>query len=529
MIKIRQLKVDLQVKNINDIKIILAKRLNVKDSDIENIFIRKKSLDARDKNNIHYSYEIDIISKREKEILKKHHSMDISLTQEEKYTLPLSGDKKLLVRPIIVGSGPSGLFAAYILAEKGYRPLIIERGEKIEDRIKSVEKFWETGFLNVESNVCFGEGGAGTFSDGKLNTLVKDKKNRILKIFTTFVECGAPEEIMYESKPHIGTDLLRNVIINMRKKIMKMGGDFLYNAKLSDIIVKNEEIKYIEINNQKLIPCELLVLAIGHSAKDTYKMLYEKKMNMTTKPFAIGIRIQHPQAMINNSQYGNIDNILPSASYKLTYTTSKNRGVYSFCMCPGGYVINASSEEQCLVINGMSNHERDEKNANSAIVVTVTEEDIGKNPMEALEYQSNLELIAYKKGNGSIPVQLWKDFNENTISKIFHDVKPVFKGKYTFANLNEILPTYICDALKEAIPYFDKKIKGFARDDAIIAGIESRTSSPVRIERDENLMSNIKGIYPIGEGAGYAGGITTSAIDGIKVAEKIIEEYSFIQ
>lgn len=525
MIKVRQIKVDIEDKNIETIKRKTIEKLKINKSDLLDLKIIKESIDARKKETIHYSYEVNVLIKNEKEVLKKNKSKDIEKIKEEIYKFQVTGTKKLSNRPIIVGSGPAGLFAAYLLAEHGYNPLIIERGEKVEDRIKSVEKFWETGILNKNSNVSFGEGGAGTFSDGKLNTLISDKENRIRKVFEIFVEFGAKEEILYIQKPHIGTNILRKVVINMRNKIISMGGEFRYNTTLTDIGIENGKIKHIIVNNNEKIECDVLILAIGHSARDTFKMLYDKRINMKSKPFAVGIRIQHPQDMINKSQYKEYWDKLPNASYKLTYTTKAKRGVYSFCMCPGGYVVNASSEENLLAINGMSNYERESKNANSAIVVTITPDDFGCNPLDGIKYQRELEKLAYEKGNKNIPVQLWKDFVNKKISTTFGDIKPVFKGNYKFADLNEVLPIYICDALKEAIHYFDTKIKGFGREDSIIAGIESRTSSPVRIERNEKYISNIEGIYPCGEGAGYAGGITSAAVDGIKVAEKISELY----
>jgi len=525
VIKVRQIKVNIEDKSIFNIKKKVIDKLRIKESDIIDLKIVKESIDARRKDNIHYSYEVNVLLKNEDVVLRKNKSSDIEAVNEEKYIFKGVGNKELLHRPVIVGSGPCGLFCAYLLGEMGYCPLIIERGEKVEDRVKSVEKFWESGILNKESNVSFGEGGAGTFSDGKLNTLINDKENRIRKVFETFVECGASDEILYMQKPHIGTNVLRNVVVNMREKIISMGGEFRYNTCLTDIEIDNDMVKSIIVNDNEKIDCDVLVLAIGHSARDTFKMLYDKGLNMKSKPFAVGVRIEHPQDMINESQYGKYKDKLPSASYKLTYTTTTKRGVYSFCMCPGGYVVNASSEEGMIAVNGMSNHERDSENANSAIVVTVTPNDFGNNPLDGIEYQRNLERLAFVKGNKNIPVQLWKDFVDKKISTGFGDIKPIFKGNYAFADLNEVLPEYICDSLKEGISYFDTKIKGFARGDSILAGVESRTSSPVRIERDENFISNVKGIYPCGEGAGYAGGITSAAVDGIKVAEKIANLY----
>ena len=516
MIRVRQVKVSIKKNNLLDE---VARKLNVNKLDIINYKINKQSIDARKKNDIYYVYEIDVEIENEEVILQKNKSNDILKAISNKYIFPKINKKPTNI--VIVGSGPAGLFTAYTLAENGFKPLIIERGEKVEERVKSVNRFWNTGILNEESNVQFGEGGAGTFSDGKLNTLVKDKENRGKKVLEVFVENGAPEEILYLSKPHIGTDLLRDVIKNMRNKIIQMGGKFRYNTKLTNIDIKDNKIIAIEVNDKEKIKCDNLVLALGHSARDTFEMLYQNNLKMGSKPFAVGIRIQHPQAMINLSQYGKESN-LPPASYKLTHKASNNRGVYSFCMCPGGYVVNASSEANRLAVNGMSNYLRESENANSAVVVTVSEEDFGNNPLDGLKFQKKLEQLAFDKGNGKIPVQLYKDFRYKKVSTGFGKVNPIFKGDYQFADLNEILPTYICESLKEGIEAFEHKIKGFSREDAILAGIESRTSSPIRIERDENFISNIKGIYPCGEGAGYAGGITTSAMDGIKVAEAMV-------
>jgi len=341
------------------------------------------------------------------------------------------------------------------------------------------------------------------------------------KVFETFVSCGAPKEILYSYKPHVGTDVLRNVVINMRNKIIQMGGTFLYETTLTDIKYENNNIKSIIVNDREEIFCDALVLAIGHSARDTFKMLH-KHLTMEAKPFAVGLRIQHPQKVINSSQYGNkYNDLLGAASYKLTYQASNKRGVYSFCMCPGGFVVNASSEEGHLAINGMSNHQRDEENANSAIIVTIGPEDFGTGALDGVEYQRNLERKAYELGMGKIPVQLLGDFQNNRVTSSFKSVNPLFKGRYTFANLNELFSLDINNSLNESFDYFGKKIKNFDMPDAILAGVESRTSSPVKILRDEDYEANIKGVYPCGEGAGYAGGITSAAIDGIKIAEAL--------
>ena len=529
MIRIRQIKLSVEKDNIQELRNKICKKINIKDNEIIDIKISKKSLDARNKPNIYYIYEVDITTNNEDKILKKNiNNNDILKTPDETYKYPTLGNIKLNNRPIIVGSGPAGLFTAYLLSELGFNPIIIERGEPVEDRVKTVEHFWNTGELNINSNVQFGEGGAGTFSDGKLNTLVKDKDYRMKKVFEIFVECGANPEILYTHNPHIGTDVLREVVKNMRNKITKMGGTFLYNTCLTNLIIEDKQIKGIEINNKDVINTNIAVLAIGHSARDTFQMLQDNNITLEPKPFAIGLRIQHPQELINTNQYGkNYNKNLPQASYKLTYKTKEGRGVYSFCMCPGGYVVNASSEKGRLAINGMSYNDRGSINANSAIVVTVTPDDYGKKPLDGMNYQRKLEELTYKLGNGKIPVQLLKDFHNNVESTSLGNTSPIFKGDYKLSNLNNILPRFISNSIKEALPNFDKKIKGFNQDDAIIAALESRTSSPVRIPRNDNLESiDIKGLYPCGEGAGYAGGITTSAMDGIKVAEVIITKYN---
>ena len=523
MIRIRQVKV---LATNNNLKDEIARKIRIKSSDIKKIKIVKQSIDSRHKPYIYYVYEVDIDINNEQKILNKNRSSDIFKSPVEDYNFKITGDLVLNNRPIIVGSGPAGLFCAYMLSLYGYKPLVIERGSDVDTRITKVSEFWNDNKLDSECNVQFGEGGAGTFSDGKLNTLIKDKNFRMKKVFETFVECGAKEDIMYVNKPHIGTDILTSVVKNMRNKIIENGGDFRFNTKLTDIKYEDHKIKSIVVNDNEEIRCDCLVLAIGHSARDTFKMLYDNNITMQPKPFAIGIRIQHPQQLINENQYGfNYDTCLPNASYKLTHTCKNKRGVYTFCMCPGGYVVNSSSEEKMLSINGMSYHARNSENANSAVIVTITPKDFGSSPLDGIEYQRNLEKITYQVGNGKIPIQLFKDFMDNEESKQLGTIKPIFKGEYKLSNLNLIFPNYIIESLKEGLVAFDKKIKGYAKSDAILAAIESRTSSPVRILRDEYFESNIKGIYPAGEGAGYAGGITSSAIDGIKIAEAIMSKY----
>ncbi len=517
MIRIKGIKTKIE-ENI-DLYNIVSNKLNISKDKIKKIIIKKKSIDARSIDKFSYIFDLDVFVDNEDKYLKK----GIYKVNDEQYTLPLKGNVPILKRPLVIGAGPAGLFCAYMLAKYGYKPILYERGEKIEQRVKTVENLWQNNCFSLNSNVQFGEGGAGAFSDGKLNTLVKDKASRMHEVFKIFVECGAPKEILYDSKPHIGTDILRKVVINLREKIISMGGDIYYNSLLEDIIVEDNKLKSIIVNGKK-IDTDILVLAIGHSARDTYRMLHSKGISMQAKPFAVGIRIIHPQQMINKNQYPINYPFLPPASYKLTYKSKTGRGVYSFCMCPGGYVVNSRSTDNGICVNGMSNHKRDSAFANSAIVVTVSPKDFGDNPLDGIVFQETLEQKAFKIAKGNIPVQRFLDYKNNIISK---DISiDAFKGRYTLANINLIFPDYINETLKEGIDYFDCKIKGFSSKEAIIAAPESRTSSPLRINRDEEFLSNIKGIYPAGEGAGYAGGITTSSMDGIKVFESIYKKYT---
>ncbi len=516
MLSLKNIKVPVDYQgNIPDI---IKKYLN---RDIIDYKIIKKSLDARSKHEFCYIYELGVTIKDEEKFLEKNKNKNITKYTPIAYHFPKSGTEQLLNRPIIIGLGPAGLFASYFLAKNGYKPIVFERGKRVEERIKDVADFWENGILNKNSNVEFGEGGAGTFSDGKLNTQVKDKEGRIAEVLKIFVECGAPAEIMYEKNPHIGTDNLRNVVKNLRKKIIADGGEIHYNSCLEDIIIQDDKIKAIIVNGQT-IKTDVLVLATGHSARDTFNMLYKRGVNITSKPFAVGIRIIHPQELINKCQYPIIYPNLPSASYKLTYNT-RGRGVYSFCMCPGGFVVNASSDEKNIVINGMSNYLRDSGFANSAIIVTVTENDFGPNPLDGLKYMENIEKRAFELTRGRIPIQRFGDYEKNKVSNNIIDITKFVKGNTKYIDINEILPEYINTCLKLGINYFNRLIPGF--NEGIILAPETRTSSPVRILRSEQLESNISGLYPCGEGSGYAGGITTSAVDGIKVAEMIAKKY----
>lgn len=507
----------------------VCKKLKISKEDINKIEIIRKSIDARKKNDIKFTYSIDVICDNEAKIISKIHDKDVRLEKAEEIDSIIPGTEKMDHRPVVVGFGPAGIFAALTLARKGYKPIVYERGESVDKRTETVEKFWKSGELNLESNVQFGEGGAGTFSDGKLTTRIKD--HRCTFVLDELINAGAPSEIKYESKAHVGTDLLKGVVKNIREEIKSLGGEVHFNSKLEKLSYENGKLKKIIVNGKE-IPCEALVLAIGHSSRDTYEMLHKEDVSMDAKAFAIGVRIEHPQELINISQYGENHKHpkLQAADYRLTYQSERlKRGIYSFCMCPGGVVVAAASEEGRLVSNGMSYHARDLENANSALVVTVSPEDFeGDSPLRGMEFQRHYEELAFKLGgdNYKAPVQLVGDFLKDRISTKLGKVTPSYTAGYEFKELKDCLPSYVIEALKEGIYNFDKKIKGYAREDAVLTGIETRTSAPVTLNRDSKLESvNVSGLYPTGEGAGFAGGIISAAVDGIKVAEHIIEKF----
>lgn len=532
MIKIDSVKIS--AKNVFDVKSYICDKYKIKECDIKTFKIIKKSLDARDKQDILYIYtcSLSLNENKEKSLVNKY--KNISFYDEIKYEIPKANNSNSKV--IIVGFGPAGIFASYLLAIRGFKPIVIERGSSIDDRTKEVNDFWNNNkLLNSESNVQFGEGGAGTFSDGKLNTGVKDKEGRIEYILETFVKYGAKENILYDSKPHVGTDILAKVIKEMREEILRLGGQILFNTRFDSIECNKDRISSVNCTNLKNketinIPCDNLILALGHSSRDANRYL-KNLLKMEQKPFAMGFRVIHKQDLINISQYGknylDIYESLPECSYKLTYQTKENRGVYSFCMCPGGYVVNASSNEGKTCVNGMSYNDRASGYANSAIIVQIKPEDLDSDDVLAgMEFQEQVEEKAYKAGNGKIPVCRLNDLDENLVeykgSSI--ETKDALKGEYINANLNNIFPDYINASFLEGMKYFDNKIRNFATSNPLIAGVEARTSSPVKIIRDDNFQANIKGIFPCGEGAGYAGGIISAAIDGMKVAEYIIKE-----
>ncbi len=528
----------------------VCKLLRVGETAFTSYRITRRSLDARKKPELYYVYTIEAELKDEPAVRKRMKNKQILFLEKEKpYCAVPTGKHMLPCRPVVIGTGPAGLFCGYQLARLGYRPILLERGARVDERMKDVERFWRGGGLKRDSNVQFGEGGAGTFSDGKLNTLVNDKSGREQEVLKIFHEFGAPEQILYDSRPHIGTDILCNIVERMRKEIIRLGGEVWFHSCAEDFAFTQEQdgtrrLKAVHVQNtvtgeRRRLDTVLAVLAVGHSARDTFQTLYGLGVKMQAKSFAVGVRMEHPQDFINESQYGKgYGPALPAAPYKLTAKAEDGRGVYTFCMCPGGYVVNASSEEGRLNVNGMSYSERDGRNANSAVIVTVTPEDFGSDgPLSGMEFQRRLEEAAYQEGGGRIPVQYFADYCKNQSSSGRQgidfltkgalegesSIRPQMKGAYAWANVRRIFPENLALDIEQGIRRFDEKIKGYARGDALISGVESRTSSPLRILRDETFQSSVKGLYPCGEGAGYAGGITSAAIDGLKVTESIIK------
>ena len=537
-----------------------AKILGVLPEKLGQFQILKRSVDARKKPDVKISYTVCFTIDKEKQFLlnarkkKAPWVKRAELYEEVKYRFPEPGQKPLTESPIIVGMGPAGLFCAYYLAMHGYRPVLLERGRDVEKRTQDVEKFWKTGILDLDSNVQFGEGGAGTFSDGKLNTLLKDKDGRNREVLKTFVDCGADPSILYEGKPHIGTDVLGRVVKTMRERILQWGGRVYFEHKLVDIETEKDGLTRLVIDAPKgrtELATRAVVLAIGHSARDTFQMLYDRKLSMEQKAFAVGFRVQHPQRLINLDQYGSEEaKGLSAASYKVTAHTGTGRSVYSFCMCPGGYVVNASSEENRLAINGMSYSGRDGENANSAIIISVTPKDFPtEHPLAGVAFQRSLEERAFQAGGGKIPSQRYGEFcagvqrsgqtgsgrngsgqmcmqQEANVYKSQSQLQPQMRGDTFFTDLTGILPEELNRAFVEGMEQFGRVLPGFDRADTILSAVESRTSSPVRILRDASCQAlHMPGIYPCGEGAGYAGGITSAAMDGMRVAEQIASVY----
>ncbi len=572
MLRINQIKLKLG-EPISEIPSHIGKALKIKNFQPLSWRIVKESIDARNKPDITFIYTVDFSVENEEKLLKKYSKIkgiNIAKVLDEPYRIP-EISHKIESRPVVVGFGPCGMFAALILAQAGLRPIVLERGRKVEERTRDVEHFWETGELDVNSNVQFGEGGAGTFSDGKLTTGIKDP--RIRKVNEEFIAAGADPSISYKQMPHIGTDVLRVVVKKIREKIIQLGGDIRFESKVTglqfdeknqDIIKANEEsstasenmkkrkqLKAVIINGNQTLKCNAAVFALGNSARDTFRMLYSEGVEMTPKPFSVGVRIEHPQIIINEAQYGidanDTEGRLGAAAYKLSHHCENGRGVYTFCMCPGGVVVGAASEENCVVTNGMSYFARDGENANSALLVGVSHEDFNdpENALAGIEFQEHLESSAYQLAGGGYfaPAQRLGDFLKNTDNSSENSsnsqeykkespskgftIKPTYRPGVTWTDLNECLPKFITDAMREALPHMGRKIKGFDMDDAVITGVETRSSCPIRITRGTDLQSvSIEGLYPAGEGAGYAGGIMSAAVDGIKIAEAIIANLS---
>lgn len=531
MIKISQIKMPIR-SNMAALENKICEILRVDKSRITYWQIEKRSIEARKREKLSYVYSVAVSLKNEKTIISRNKNKNVTLLNKAEYELPVYTGIHAEERPVIIGSGPAGLFCGYLLAAAGLKPLIIERGECVEERRRTVEHFWKTNELNTESNVQFGEGGAGTFSDGKLNTGVKDRQGRIEFVLKAFVQNGAAQDILYDSKPHVGTDVLYEVVRNLREKIIELGGEFLFKNAVRSFDIEEGNVRAVVLKDAERIETGICVAAIGHSARDTVQELYRLGADISAKAFAIGVRLQHPQEIINRSQWGeDHPKELGAAPYSLSVKTKDGRGVYSFCMCPGGYVVNASSESERLAVNGMSYSGRDSGYANSAIIVTVEPKDylsFKKDMPEALSaiaFQRSLEEGAYKAGNGYIPVQRFEDFKNNRISSS-NSFEPCTKGRWEYADVRNIFPMFIAEDIASGIDLMGGRIEHFNMDDALLMGVESRTSSPVRIIRDEDYESNIKGLYPCGEGAGYAGGIVSAAVDGMKVAEAIIKKLS---
>ena len=507
----------------NEIEAQILKKLRIRKEDLLQWHVHRKSVDARHQKVL-FSYVVDCKVKNEKKLLKLK---DVSLTPDETYHQVKNGEHTLSSRPVVVGFGPAGMFAALILAQYGYKPIVLERGSNVDVRKQKVETFWESGVLDEECNVQFGEGGAGAFSDGKLTTRSKDSLCR--KVLEELVSFGAKLEILIDQHPHIGTDAFLSIIKNCRKEIERLGGTFYFDTKLEDIKVENGILKQICFNHQWM-DCDALILATGHSASDTILMLHKHGMHVENKPFAVGVRIEHKQKYINEAmlhEYSEDERLIP-ARYQLTYTASNSKGVYTFCMCPGGNVVAAASEEGHLVVNGMSNHARDERNANSALLVGISPRVLAsEHPLAGMFLQQKLERQAFLAGGGNYaaPVSCVGDFLQNQTSSSFGKVTPTYRPGVKFVNPREYLPEFMVQTLKDGILEMGKKIAGFDDPESILTGVETRSSSPVRILRNEKLECvAIAGLYPCGEGAGYAGGITSAAVDGIKCAEKLIEK-----
>jgi len=500
-------------------------RLSIMAEDLVNVHVHKRGYDARKKTNIVLIYTLDVETTQNEFLIEKFadHQL-VKETPDMSYQFVANAPADLQERPVVIGFGPCGLLAGLVLAQMGYKPIILDRGKEVRERTKDTFGFWRKKILNTESNVQFGEGGAGTFSDGKLYSQVKDPNHYGRKVLTEFVASGAPDEIMFVSKPHIGTFRLVTMVEHMRAKIIELGGEIRFSARVDDVQIDNGQITGVVLADGEVINSRHIALAIGHSARDTFQMLYDSNVYIEAKPFSVGFRIEHPQSVIDKARFGkNVGNpILGAADYKLVHHCKSGRSVYSFCMCPGGTVVAAASEEHGVVTNGMSQYSRAERNANSAIVVGIDPSDYPGNPLAGIDFQRALERNAYVLGgsNYDAPAQKVGNFLKGTSSETVGSVVPSFQPGIKLTDLSKALPDFCIEAIREAIPVFNRKIKGFALEDALLTGVETRTSAPICIKRGKDFQSiNTHGLYPAGEGAGYAGGILSAAIDGIKVAE----------
>jgi len=511
------------------LRVAILKRLELADDELVGFSIFKRSYDARKKHALLMIYAVDVEVRNEAALLKKFRDdRHLAPTPDMEYHFVGHAPENLAERPLVVGFGPCGIFAALVLAQMGFKPIVLERGKAVRERTQDTWGLWRKHVLNPESNVQFGEGGAGTFSDGKLYSQIKDPKHLGRKVLTEFVKAGAPDEILYVSKPHIGTFRLVGMVEAMRHEIEQLGGEIRFQQRVTDVVIEDgpngKNIRGVTLASGETLASKHVILALGHSARDTFEMLHARGVYMEAKPFSIGFRIEHPQSLIDKARLGpNAGNpLLGAADYKLVHHAKNGRSVYSFCMCPGGTVVAAASEPNCVVTNGMSQYSRNERNANAGIVVGITPEDFPGGPLAGIALQRKLEARAFELGGGNYdaPAQLVGDFIEGKPSTQLGSVEPSYQPGVHLTDLASCLPDYAIEAIREALPAFDQQIKGFAMKDAVLTGVETRTSSPLRITRGEDCQSlNVKGLYPAGEGAGYAGGILSAGVDGIRVAE----------
>jgi uncharacterized FAD-dependent dehydrogenase len=526
MLRLTELRLPLNHSE-EELRAAILKELGLKPHELVGYSIFRRSFDARQRGAVALIYHLDVETTREEEILRRLHGHShIGPKPDTSYRFVAQAPNDLAVRPVVIGVGPCGLFAGLLLAQMGFRPLILERGKKVRERTVDTFGLWRKGILNPESNVQFGEGGAGTFSDGKLYSQIKDPEHRGRKVLTELALAGAPPEILFVNRPHIGTFRLVKVVENMRAKIESLGGEIRFQSRVEDLAVEQGKVRGVTLASGEFLAADHLVLAVGHSARDTFEMLLRRGVYIEAKPFSIGFRIEHPQDLIDRCRFGPQagNPILGAADYKLVHHCRNGRSVYSFCMCPGGTVVAAASEPGRVVTNGMSQYSRDEANANSGIVVGITPEDYPGGPLAGVEFQRRWEEHAFELGGGTYeaPGQLVGDFLAGRPSTAFGSVLPSYTPGVRLGDLSTSLPGYAIEAIREALPAFDRKIKGFAMKDAVLTGVETRTSSPIRIERNEHFQSlNTEGLYPAGEGAGYAGGILSAAVDGIRVAEAV--------